>query len=527
VVEREAQTTLACTRKGAVASSEEIRHRVTGKRMGRFVLIFMAVMLSAGPVARPASGADLAQVRQLIEVGQWREANREIDRQLRQPGLDFLRRDALLFQQERMRRIQLDFPKTRDQVLAEARKILPGLEQSLFAQWERAGAVEFLKIDGRPCYFERAAGNLFRVSAEARALKEKAGVSTPSTPPHRLKDLRRVLAEYDKTGEGVSCPKTFRVTYRLTVKPGAVPAGEIIRAWLPFPQARVRQKPARLLTADPALYVRSPQTSALASVYFEKPAVAGQPTVFQLVYEYAASASHQRIEPARVRPVPGNDPALAPFLAEQPPQIAFDEQMRTLSREILAGESNAYWQARRIFQWINEHIPWAGAREYSTLESLPRYALEHRQGDCGIQTMLFITLCRLNGIPARWVSGWTTGPDKDMHDWCEIYLAPYGWVPADVSYGLVAGETERERWFHLGGIDSYRLVVNTDFAQPLFPAKSHFRSETVDFQRGEAEWRGGNLYFDRWDYELEVEDLPAATKTGGGPIPSGEAGGLN
>jgi hypothetical protein len=30
------------------------------------------------------------------------------------------------------------------------------------------------------------------------------------------------------------------------------------------------------------------------------------------------------------------------------------------------------------------------------------------------------------------------------------------------------------------------------------------RSEPVDFQRGEVEWRGGNLYFDKWDYHMEV-----------------------
>ena len=120
--------------------------------------------------------------------------------------------------------------------------------------------------------------------------------------------------------------------------------------------------------------------------------------------------------------------------------------------------------------------------------------------------MLFMTLCRLNGIPARWETGWTTGPDKNMHDWCEIYLAPYGWVPADVSYGLVNSESERERWFYLGGIDQHRLVVNTDHNQPLYPAKTFFRSELVDFQRGEVEWRGGNLYFNQWDWNFRVEE---------------------
>jgi hypothetical protein len=33
----------------------------------------------------------------------------------------------------------------------------------------------------------------------------------------------------------------------------------------------------------------------------------------------------------------------------------------------------------------------------------------------------------------------------------------------------------------------------------------HFRSEPYDFQRGEVEWEGGNLYFDKWDYTMKVK----------------------
>jgi len=30
-------------------------------------------------------------------------------------------------------------------------------------------------------------------------------------------------------------------------------------------------------------------------------------------------------------------------------------------------------------------------------------------------------------------------------------------------------------------------------------------SETVDFKRGEEVWRGGNFFFDQWNYDLKVE----------------------
>mgnify|MGYP000308507213 CR=1 FL=1 len=42
----------------------------------------------------------------------------------------------------------------------------------------------------------------------------------------------------------------------------------------------------------------------------------------------------------------------------------------------------------------------------------------------------------------------------------------------------------------MGGIDSWRMIVNSDYSMPLVPEKKYPRSETVDFQRGEVEWEG-------------------------------------
>ena len=56
-------------------------------------------------------------------------------------------------------------------------------------------------------------------------------------------------------------------------------------------------------------------------------------------------------------------------------------------------------------------------------------------------------------------------------------------------------------------MDRYRLIVNDDYSQKLYPEKIFPRSETIDFQRGEVEWQGGNLYFDKWDYSFNVKEL--------------------
>ena len=94
---------------------------------------------------------------------------------------------------------------------------------------------------------------------------------------------------------------------------------------------------------------------------------------------------------------------------------------------------------------------------------------------------------------------------ENLHDWGEIYLEGIGWVPVDMSFGIPTyAKNENEKWFFLGGIDSWRMVVNSDFGESFSPVKKWPRSETVDFQRGEVEWQGGNLYFDKWSWNLEV-----------------------
>jgi transglutaminase-like putative cysteine protease len=106
------------------------------------------------------------------------------------------------------------------------------------------------------------------------------------------------------------------------------------------------------------------------------------------------------------------------------------------------------------------------------------------------------------------------GDYDNLHDWGWFYLAPYGWVPMDVTTGRfkdaqdIPDRDPGIEWFYFGGLDAYRLAFNDDYGTQFVPPKQHFRSETVDSQRGEVEWKGGNLYFDQWDYTFEAHVLP-------------------
>jgi len=461
--------------------------------------------------ALPASEQQLlAEVIALVDRGSFSAANRAIDAALGDPASSAARRDALAFQRERMRRIRLDFPLTSADVRAALQRDIPDLRDEEFAAWDVPVLLEQLAIDGAKRYFARAVPNLYRVSVAAR-LRRAEPWSSREGPFERLHGHHADVVAAAREGNGpFVLPRRVRVTQGLAVDADAVPAGETVRAWIPFPRSIPgQQEDIALLSTEPAPHRLAPEDTLQRTVYLEKSAVAGKPTTFSVSYELTIAAQHHRIRPARVRAADAGG-ELAEFTAERPPHVVFTEPMRRFSAEVVGAERNPYRIAQKLFAAV-DRIPWASAREYSTISNIGDYALHAGHADCGQQTLLLITLLRLNGIPARWQSGmvFSDGSYDNLHDWGMVHLGSYGWVPMDVTTGVLESDDAALRWFYLGGLDAYRIAFNDDFSTPLVPPKRHFRSETVDSQRGEAEWDGGNLYYDQWDYTFEAKVVDA------------------
>jgi len=492
----------------------KVRRHVRGLRVAVSLLALLLVV----PLAFAGNGTDGKAVTPIIaqiDAGHFKAADAAITSALAQPGLPADTRHALAFQRERMRRILLDFTLSADDVKARVRKQIPDLSDAEFAKWNAAGLFEHQVIDGRTLYFKRSPGNLFRLSPEAVA---RRAVQTPigDGPMESLNDHQRAIYKAALAEHRSSVlPRRLRMTQTLTVDADAVPAGETVRAWIPYPRAVPgQQEDIRYVASVPAKHQIAPESAMQRTVYLEKPAVAGQKTVFSVTYELTLSAQYHAIDPGKVQ-AETITPELAPFVAERAPHIVFTDAMRKFSHDAVGDEKNPYRIAQKLFAAV-DRIPWAGAREYSTISNISDYALHAGHADCGQQTLLLMTLLRLNGIPTRWQSGMVYSDDgsrySNIHDWGYLYLAPYGWVPMDVTTGRLQpgpGDDKSLEWFYLGGLDNYRIAFNDDFGRRFQPPKRHFRSDDVDSQRGEAEWRGGNIYFDQLGYDFDWQILPA------------------
>lgn len=125
-------------------------------------------------------------------------------------------------------------------------------------------------------------------------------------------------------------------------------------------------------------------------------------------------------------------------------------------------------QAETIYNWVQSRMTYV----YPPEERGVRNACETYRGDCGQYSALFMTMCRIAGIPARQQSGFNFIPgNTGAHVWSEIYLPIKGWVPVDAT---------RENGFLF--LDNKRLITSIGLNIPLMnvPVWATFENSEVE-----------------------------------------------
>ncbi len=119
-------------------------------------------------------------------------------------------------------------------------------------------------------------------------------------------------------------------------------------------------------------------------------------------------------------------------------------------------------------------------------------AVQLGKGDCTEYSDLFVALCRARNIPARVMSGYTAGfaPASTRHNWAEVYLQEYGWVPFDPSNGDVRNTLIRGRAFsnlrpvyiYLSGIRNDALLGRYNFGAYTYRGDRINFKDSVEFK---------------------------------------------
>lgn len=397
-------------------------------------------------------------------------------------------------------RTRADFPYTIDEFFEIVKGRQPEMTREQFDEMVAKKYIETMDFDGTTRVFKKALRNMNLLNPAVSGFTHRGADASDA----RISFVDSVLDWY-KGSNPVGLGHEVLYKFSIKIPNNDYTTGDIIRAWLPLPMKTQRQKNVKILGASHD-YVLTDGNSDHNTIHFA--AFAGEPgdtTEFAYVARFETYGEYFSPEyiMANLKPYKKKGKLYKEYTAMQAPHIV---RLDSLAHAIAGDETNPFLLSEKVYDYIVNNYPWAGAREYSTIPCIPTYVIEQGHGDCGQVALLYISLMRTLGVPARWESGWMLHPgEKNLHDWAEVYFEGVGWVPVDPSFGrYTRSDNPDVQKFYSHGMDAHRLAANKGVGKQFYPPKFHVRSETVDSQLGEAETTSGNLFYPAWKSTLQI-----------------------
>ncbi len=414
--------------------------------------------------------------------GDFDGAIRLIDQRLQRTDLPDELRWCMMAQKEMMLRTPPDYPYTREEAIGRVRAHIPDFSEEEFDQRVDACKIGWIYINGEMRFFNR----FFETMCKAEpAFAKRAGIVTAgvesaskgSKTEGRLDRVMRIMKEQG------SMSNKIRIRASVKLKDEHFVPGMFMRAHLPIPCACEQQSQITIEAMYPENGHVAPEDALQRTICWEENMAENHE--FWVEYSYIHKATYHDV--SKIVP----DPVQPDFCTEEEgPHIVFTPYIKALVKNLTDGLTDPLEKARRFYDFISLNMKYTFMPAYFVLENIAETCARNFTGDCGVFALLFLTLCRCAGIPAQWQSGLTAEPDFiGGHDWVRFYIAPYGWLYADTSYGTgaVRAENEERRKFYFGNLDAYRMVANNAFQAPFTMDKVHWRGDPYDNQLGEME----------------------------------------
>ncbi len=429
--------------------------------------------------------------------GDFRGALDAIDARLNKKLPEMLRK-RLELEKEIIPRLARAYPHNKEKALEIMRGLIPDFSETEFETLENDNWIDFLYVDGEKRYFVRFHRTLLKVHPD---IAKRAGV--PLSPSSPLLD--DVIKEMKEKGS-LTYHFHIRCTFKILEK--GFHEGETYKVHLPLPALSAQTENVQMIAASPTPFFVADERHPHRTAYFEATLMENKPFVLEYTYDNTVTYVDLKKEPKSTMPVYTRCPAPCDDdLSECAPHILFTPYIKSLLDEILSGDETPLQKARKIYDFVTTRITYSFVRSYLTLENHVEYTAVNLKGDCGLQALLFITLCRGAGVPARWQSGLAAEPDSiGSHDWAQFYVAPWGWLFCDCSYGGAAWRKGNlERWdFYFGNLDPYRMAANAAYQAVFDPPKKYLRADPYDSQDGECETPFRGLMGSEFDTDYEM-----------------------
>lgn len=407
-------------------------------------------------------------------------------------------RERLEYEKIRIDRLRKEYTYTFDEALSLAQEKIHDFTRDELCRLKDEGYADWIFINGSVVFNRSFLRNIIKTRPEIADRSVKSDTAFDDQKKDKI--LEDTIDEIMEKGQKSCC---IHIKAGVRLKKEAVKKDETVRVFVPVPHICQQVKNIKIINSQPEIKYMAPENYPQRTGYFEKKACGEDE--FLLEYSYENHVQYKKFDFNEV-------PKLQPDFdtEELSPHIVFTPYLKKLAYEITGSETNALKKARKIYDFITMNVKYSFVREYSTIENIPEYAACNLKGDCGVQALLFITLCRICGIPAGWQSGLYVNPYFiGCHDWAQFYIEPYGWLFADPSFG---GSGYRKgnlkKWnFYFGNIDPFRMPANSRFQHDFTPGFNFFRSDPYDNQRGEVECTDRGIYNDGFETIMDVIEI--------------------
>ena len=297
--------------------------------------VIVILLLAVGAFSAFGQTDWLSQVESLIHKGEFNKAEALMKALPEKTRIDQeVRIDSLI---TIMGRIRKDFNLSPDDGVKMIREKMPDVTSSQVAKWKQNNKIEYMNIDGQEWWFRKAVRNLWLLADE---LKEDHEVEKWDTYNIRRKYYLEAMRS-TANANGVRDWRHVNITFSLDVNADAVPAGETLRVWMPFPYENLRQKNIKFESGNRP--VTMSKGSKHHTVYMEGVAEKGKPTHFEYTFSYDVAERHicQQDLLAMLEPYNTETAEYKEFTGNYPPHIIVTDDMRALAREIVEDETNS------------------------------------------------------------------------------------------------------------------------------------------------------------------------------------------
>ena len=291
------------------------------------------------------------------------------------------------------------------------------------------------------------------------------GRHAPFRPPRMSMQSNKVELDlaYDLLVRG----KTYKISF-VTLIPQTIPDRQTIS------HINYSPKPSRIFSRNGNQY---------AEFVFVNPKryVKIRIKVKAELFEYTIITAIEKGEKKRA-----NNLELAEFL-KQEKYIEKDNRRIQEAANAIEGRADLE-KVLNVYDYVTDNM------EYTTVNKKALgavNALKRGKGDCTEYSDLFVALCRAKNVPARVITGYRVNRNatSPKHNWVEVYLQEYGWVPFDPSNGDVGNVTSKSRLLNTGPVYLYyshirndQVLDNYDFYAYKYSGDKPLFGESIKFK---------------------------------------------